>query len=519
MTETIKKTLRDSKAARWTALAIVAFTMLTGYFFTEIISPLKPMLEAQYGWSSGDFGYVTGAYGWFNVFLGMLIIAGIILDRAGIRFSTLTSAVIMVLGAALKYYAVKYMDTETVMTFLGMEFTPQVFGACLGYALFGVGVEFAGITVSRVIVKWFKGKEMALAMGLEMACARLGTFAAMAFAPAIAANTSIPNVILIGGLLLTIGLISFIIYFFMDVKLDKEIASDDLDFSDEKFRFADIGQIIKNPGFWLIAILCVLFYSAVFPFYKYGTDLMFNKFGVPMNNGTLLGFIPKGANIIPSLLPFGTLFLTPLFGNIYDKKGKGATIMMIGAVLLIIAHLVLFIPAMTSTLIAFVAVIIIGIAFSLVPSAMWPSVPKVIPEKLLGTAYALIFFIQNIGLMLVPTLLGKVLEKTNPEVTSAIDMAKDSLSNGIVPDGAQPIIDNMIASGEQIDIANLTSTQIGSIVVKMREGAEPLIAPYDYSTTWMIFVGLSIAALFFAFLLKITDKRKGYGLELPNIEK
>lgn len=519
MTEIIRKTLRDSKAARWTALVIVAFTMLTGYFFTEVISPLKPLLESQYGWSSTAFGYVTGAYGWFNVFLGMLIIAGIVLDKAGIRFSTLTSATIMVIGAFVKFYSIKYLATDTTFSFLGMHFTPQVFGACIGYAIFGVGVEFAGITVSRVIVKWFKGYEMALAMGLEMACARLGTFAAMAFAPTLASAFSIPTVILIGGLLLLIGLISFIIYFFMDVKLDKQTADDDLDFSDEKFKFKDILLVIKNPGFWLIALLCVLFYSAVFPFYKYGTDLMFNKFGVPLNNGTILGFIPKGANIIPALLPFGTLFLTPLFGNIYDKKGKGATIMIIGAFLLVIAHVLLYLPGMTSTFLAFCAVIIIGIAFSLVPSAMWPSVPKIIPEKLLGTAYSLIFFIQNIGLMLVPTFLGRILEKTNPEVTTAISGAKEALSNGIVPEGAQPIIDNMVQAGQQVDVANLSSSQIADIVTAMREGANPIIAPYDYSQTWLLFIALSAIAVIFAFALKFVDKKKGYGLEQPNITK
>lgn len=519
MTDKIRQTLRDSKTARWTALFIVAFTMLCGYLFQEIISPLKPMLEAQYGWTSGEFGLFSGAYAWFNVFLGMLIIVGIILDKMGVRFSSVTSALVMVLGAFIKFYAIKYLATDTHFSVLGIDFTPQLFWACIGYAIFGVGVEFAGITVSRIIVKWFKGKELALAMGLEMACARLGTFIAMAFAPAIAANFSIPNVILIGVSLLTIGLISFIVYVFMDIKLDKQVKEDNLDFSDEKFQLKDIGQIIGNSGFWIIALLCVLFYSAVFPFYKYGTDLMFNKFGVPMDNGMILGFIPKGANIIPSLLPFGTLFLTPLFGNIYDKKGKGATIMIIGAILLIIAHTLLYIPGMTSTFLAFVAVIIIGVAFSLVPSAMWPSVPKIIPEKLLGTAYALIFFIQNIGLWIVPTLLGSTLEKTNPEVTAAIANVKQSLSSGIVPEEAKPIIDNMIAGGQNIDVAHLSSGQIADIVLKMREGVNPAIAPYDYSTTWMIFIGLSIAAVVFAVILKAVDKKNGYGLEKPNIVK
>ncbi|MBN1340101.1 MAG: MFS transporter [Bacteroidales bacterium] len=513
MTEAIRKTLRESKVARWTALGIVAFTMLTGYLFTEILSPLKPMLESELGWSSSDFGYVTGAYGWFNVFLFMLILAGIILDKIGMRISGIAAAVIMVIGAGIKYYSIKYLpDTGTINFFVFDEFktvafTPQVLGACLGYALFGVGVEFAGITVSRVIVKWFKGKELALAMGLEMACARLGTFAAMAFAPVLARNISIPGAILVGAILLCIGLITFIIYFFMDVKLDKEIEGDELKFEEEKFKFSDMGKIFSSYGFWLIAILCVLFYSAVFPFYKYGTDLMFNKYGISM----------EYASYIPSLLPFGTLFLTPFFGNLYDKKGKGASIMILGALMLIVVHVTLFIPSLTSSFVAIAAIILLGIAFSLVPSAMWPSVPKIIQENLLGTAYALIFWIQNIGLWLVPTLLGKVLERTNPDVTIAINNYKESLSSGTIPPEATPVIEQLYSAGKLGNLTEFTSTEISNIIIKLREAGE--IPMYNYTATWRIFVGLSIAAFVFALILKAVDKWKGYGLEKPNIEK
>ncbi|MFZ5941060.1 MAG: MFS transporter [Bacteroidota bacterium] len=505
--EKIKQTLRDSKTARWAALAIVAFTMLTGYLFTEIISPLKPLLESELGWTSSDFGWVTGAYGWFNVFLGMLIIAGIILDRIGIRFSAITSALIMVIGAGIKFYSIRYLSGDQTVHFIFADFKVQVLGAALGYALFGVGVEFAGITVSRVIVKWFKGKEMALAMGLEMACARLGTFAAMAFAPFFARHFSISTAVLIAGLLLVIGLITFIVYYAMDVKLDKEQEGNEPDFSEEKFRLRDIGVIFSSSGFWLIALLCVLFYSAVFPFYKYGTDLMFNKYGVSMDF----------ASYIPSILPFGTLFLTPFFGNLYDRKGKGASIMILGAILLIIVHTVLFIPGLTSKFVAIVAVITLGIGFSLVPSAMWPSVPKIIRENLLGTAYALIFFIQNIGLMVVPTVLGKVLDATNPEVTEKINYYKDLLKAGTPPPETTQVIDTMVAAGKLESNTQFTSTQISNIIIKLREAE--VIPMYNYTTTWTIFVGLSLAALVFAIMLKANDKKKGYGLELPNIKK
>jgi len=480
MTEAIRKTLRDSKAARWTALGILSFTMFAGYLFTEIISPIKPLLESTYGWTSSDFGTVVSAYGWFNVFFFALIFVGILLDKFGIRFSTLSSAAIMVVGALIKYYAFAgTFDHEATM--FGMNL--RVFYASIGYAIFGVGVEFAGITVSKSIVKWFKGKEMALAMGMQVAIARLGSFVPLAFGAKIAKEFSIPSYLLLGVVFLLIGLISFFIYNTMDRKLEKEDAeSSEMD-TDDEFKFSDLGVILTNKAFWYIAILCVLFYGAVFPFYKYGPDLMVNKFGVP----------DDWAGSIPSLVPFGTIFLTPFFGGIYDKKGKGANIMILGAVMLIVVHLIYYLPFITSVYVAIANAILLGIAFSLVPSAMWPSVPKIIPEKQLGSAYATIFYIQNWGLMGIPFLVGKVLDATNPQVVQAIkDLNSKLTAQGLTPDQIQVKITELKAAGEF-----------------------PL---YDYQQTWLIYVGLTFLALIFAFLLKIEDKKKGYGLQLPNIK-
>ncbi len=392
--ETITNTLRDSKAARWTALAVVAFTMLCGYWLTDVMAPLKPMLEKELLWNSSEYGFFTSAYGWFNVFLLMLILGGIILDKMGVRFTGIMATSIMVIGTAIKFWAI---STHTLdgQTILGMK--SQVVIAGLGFATFGVGVETAGITVSKIIVKWFKGKEMALAMGLEMATARIGTTMAMVTSVPIArALHGVSKPILVCLIMLCIGMISFIVYTFMDKKLDKSIADEagrhDSVESEESFSVKDIWYIISNKGWWYIALLCVLFYSAVFPFLKYAADLMVNKFQVD----------PELAGIIPGMLPFGTMILTPLFGNLYDRKGKGASIMILGAVLLIFVHAMYSIPFLRATPIAIVLIIILGIGFSLVPSAMWPSVPKIIPEKQLGTAYALIFWVQNIGLMGVP---------------------------------------------------------------------------------------------------------------------
>ncbi len=404
--EKLRATLRESKTARWVALGIVAFTMLCGYYLTDSMAPLKGLLEGQLEWNSSEYGFFTSAYGWFNVFLLFLIIGGVILDKMGVRFTGLMAASIMVAGAALKYWAVStnMLDGQT-WHILWFDVKAQVMMAALGFAIFGVGIEVAGITVSKIIVKWFKGREMALAMGLEMAMARLGTALALSASLPIAkglGHVSAP--ILLGLILLCIGLISFIIYTFMDKKLDSEQAAYDkanaIVDTEESFKISDIGKIFTNKGWWYIAILCVLFYSAVFPFLKFAQDLMVNKFGVPDNI----------AGTIPALLPFGTILLTPLFGNLYDRKGKGATIMIIGACILIFVHAMFSIPFLNHWIIAIFLTILLGIGFSLVPSAMWPSVPKIIPMKQLGTAYSMIFWVQNWGLMGVPALIGWVLQ-------------------------------------------------------------------------------------------------------------
>jgi len=464
MTEMIRKSLRDSKTARWVALGVVAFTMLTGYYLTDVIAPLKGLLEGKLGWDSSDFGFFNSAYGWFNVFLLMLIIGGIILDKMGVRFTGLMAAIVMVSGTALKYWAVSTTTLDGQMWhILWFDVKAQVFMAALGFAIFAVGIEVAGITVSKIIVKWFKGKELALAMGLEMATARLGTALALSTSVPIARAFGFIDVsrpILVCLIMLCIGLISYIVYCFMDKKLEEsENLLDEPASDEEAFKIMDIFKIITNKGWWYIAILCVLFYSAVFPFLKYASDLMVNKFGVSESL----------AGSIPAMLPFGTILLTPFFGSLYDRKGKGATIMIIGSLLLILVHALFSIPFLNNWMFSIVLIMVLGVGFSLVPSAMWPSVPKIIPENQLGTAYALIFWVQNWGLMGVPALIGWVLEKY-------------CITGQVVRDG-------------------LT------------------VNTYNYTLPMMIFTGFGVLALIFAFLLKIEDKKKGYGLELPNISK
>jgi len=455
MTEQIINTLKDSSLARWTTLLLVSLACFTGYLFSEIISPLKTIIEkSSLGWSSTEFGIVVSAYGWFNVFFAMLIIVGILLDKFGIRLSAIASAITMIVGAGIKYYAfVGDFSSDTII--LGIN--TRVFLAAFGYALFGVGIEYAGIVATKAIVKWFKGKELALAFGVSTSIARLGSAIPLFFGAKIAKIFSVPTTFLFGLLLLIIALVSFIAYNIMDKKLDSQVALES-DSEEDIFKFSDLKVILLNRGFWYIAVLCVLFYSAVFPFYKYGPDLMVNKFNIS----------ETWAGVIPSLVPFGTIFLTPLFGSIYDKKGKGASIMILGSFVLVIVHVIYFLPFITSMWIAAFNAILLGIGFSLVPAAMWPSVPKIIPEKQLGTAFAIIFWIQNWGLMGIPFAVGVVLDNLNPGVAEGL------------------------SAGEAVK--------------------------YDYTETWLIFVGLTVLAVVFAFLLKAEDKKKGYGLEMPNIK-
>lgn len=457
MTEIIRQKLSDSKAARFMVLGVVALTMFCGYFITDVMAPLKPLLESEFGWGSSDYGFFTSAYGWFNVFFLMLIFGGIILDKMGVRFTGLGACILMILGCGLKYYAVAF-GTGMEGTLLGVN--TQVMLASLGFAVFGVGVEIAGITVTKVIVRWFTGHEIALAMGLQVSVARIGTTLALSAAFPMAKyfeNISAP--ILFGLALLCVGLIAYLVFCVMDKKLDASMVNTNEEPA-EPFKISDILFIIKNRGFWLIALLCVLFYSAVFPFLKYAVDLMINKYNIE----------PEFAGNIPAILPFGAILLTPLFGGIYDKIGKGATIMSIGALLLIVVHFLFAAPFLNYWWFATALMVVLGIAFSLVPSAMWPSVPKIIPQNKIGTAYALIFWVQNWGLMGVPYLIGVVLEK-------------------------YCIVGSRIAeSGNEVPV-------------------------YDYTVPMIIFTSFGVLALLVAFLLKREDKKKGYGLEQPNIKK
>lgn len=574
MVEKMQSLLRDSKAARWSALLIVSFTMFAGYYLADVLAPLKGLLEGQLKWDSSEYGFVTGAYGWFNVFLFFLIIGGIILDKKGARFSGKMSTMLMVFGTLIKYWAVSTRSLDGIIWDLPIFgiVKAQVMLAAVGYAIFAVGVEVAGITVSKIIVKWFKGHEMALAMGMQLAIARLGTALALATSLPIALSfNDVSAPVLVCLIMLCIGLVAFFIYSVRDKKLDAQIVVDNAEKNaqaEEEFRIKDILSIIKNKGWWYIAILCVLFYSAVFPFLKYATELMIQKFHVN----------EYWAGTIPALLPFGTILLTPLFGNMYDRRGKGASIMILGSLIIILVHLLFSVPFLNHWIIAFILVIVLGIGFSLVPSAMWPSVPKVVPERQLGTAFSLIFWVQNWGLMGVPILIGWIVEKycfigyfsligtgfitsqgdqitnvvtqdkkvyeiSEVGVLSRIDTVYQVMAVNVLPDGRMSSIvtsvkdtvnsdffssQSLVVSDNNsllVELPKYTYGEMGTVLQFRNSNNQPvqkfhkIISFYNYTIPMMIFAGFGILAIIFAFLLKREDKKKGYGLELPNITK
>ena len=471
MVETFQKKLSDSAAWRWTALVLLASAMFFGYIFVDILSPLKDLLQTQRGWDSVAFGHYAGSEPFLNVFVFFLIFAGIILDKMGVRFTAILSGSVMVLGAAINWYAVTdsfeasglrtFMDGILNLPSSWWNVTPWYEGmpasaklAAIGFMVFGCGTEMAGITVSRGIVKWFTGHEMALAMGVEMAIARVGVAVVMLGAPVLAhiAPVSVSRPVAFSLALLCIGLMCFIAYGFMDKKLDAQGVKEE---KDEPFKVRDIGKILSLRMFWIVALLCVLYYSAIFPFQKYAINMLQCD----------LGFTAAQAGLVFFVFPLGAAAITPFLGNFLDHKGKGASMMILGAILMIACHLTFafVVPATQSVIITYIAIILLGISFSLVPAAMWPSVPKLIDNKLLGSAYALIFWIQNIGLYAFPMIIGSVLAACNPGVNDPTKL--------------------------------------------------------DYTIPMCLFASLGVLALFLGIYLKVLDKKGGYGLEEPNIKE
>ena len=447
--------MNDSPVARWSVLILVALMMFFAYMFVDAMSPLKSLVESSLGWNSGVFGTYAASEYILNV-CGILIIAGVILDKLGVRFSGVLSAGLMVLGAAIKFVGGSdWFQTTQFAQWLGswwVEMPASAKMASLGFMIFGCGCEMEGTNVSKILAKWFKGKEMALAMGLEMAIARLGVFGAMWIAPAISNKFGASIMAPVGfcAALLVIGLINFIIFGIMDRKFDSQLVEAGLATEEkspeDEFHVSDLGAIFKSKMFWIVALLCVLYYSAIFPFQRYATNFIEETLSIPND---------EAAHLF-SFFPVLAMVLTPLLGMFLDRVGKGASMLMAGACVMIVCHLsfAFLLPVLPYKWFATLLIVVLGVSFSLVPAALWPSVPKIIDEKILGSAYCLIFWVQNIGLCLVPVLIGNLREAT------------------------------------------------GGYLVPM-----------------IVFAAFGVLAFVFSLLLKKEDKKKGYGLELPNIQK
>lgn len=473
MSEKIQQLMNDKPALRWTALILIALAMFFGYMFVDVMSPLQALVEKQRGWTPGIFGTYASAEYILNV-CGFLIIAGVILDKMGVRFTGILSTSMMFCGAAIKYIGVSdWFQGTAFCDWLGTWWVAMPGSAkmaALGFMIFGCGCEMAGTTVSKAIAKWFKGKEMALAMGIEMAIARVGVFAIFSISPIIASKMgTIAAPVGFCTVLLLIGVINFIAFSVMDKKFDAQLAAvgeaSEEEASDEEFHIKDLGKIFSSLSFWVVALLCVLYYSAIFPFQRYGANML---------QCNLNGITPEAAANIFRWFPIGAAVITPFLGNFLDRKGKGATMLIYGALLLIVCHLVFafLLPATHSSLLAYATIVILGVSFALVPAALWPSVPKIIDEKILGSAYCLIFWVQNIGLCFVPKLIGSVLESSN-KANEAVIAAKAA-------------------------------------------GAE--FIPYNYTIPLIIFACFGIAALLIALYLKALDSKRHLGLEEPNIK-
>ena len=550
-TGSVTTSLRDNPAVRWAALLLLALAMFCSYIFMDILSPVKELLEQTRGWDSDTFGTYAGAETFLNVFIFFLIFAGIILDKMGVRFTALLSGGVMLMGAAINWYAVTdafagsglntwftdHLNYVPGLHELGVSpFTATMPAsakfAALGFMIFGCGAEMAGITVSRGIVKWFKGKEMALAMGSEMALARLGVATVMIFSPFFAklgGDIQVSRAVAFGFVMLCIAMMMFVVYFFMDRKLDAQTG--EAEEKDDPFRISDLGKVLSSGVFWVVALLCVLYYSAIFPFQKYAVNMLqcniafetlpedsfwhsttvtvlqylvmlvvavtafMSNFAKRKDLSSLylciavvgligycvMAYERQSAESIFAVFPLLAVGITPILGNYLDNKGKGATMLIFGSLLLIICHLTFafVLPQFKGNnvggvIVAFATILVLGASFSLVPAALWPSVPKLVDSKVIGSAYALIFWIQNIGLWLFPLLIGKILTATNQDIAKA------------VADGT------------------------------MRP--EEASVSYDYTYALAMLAVLGVCALLFGFVLKAIDKKRGYGLELPNKE-
>ena len=396
MTASSRKSL--SWGACWIALACLVVPMFASYYFDDMFSSISYLFQdadlTELHWNENDYGRYTSGYSVLCIF-GGLALFGILLDKWGVRVAGTLYVGMMILGAGAVTYALLSGQKSSAML------------AYAGCMVFGLGSEMAGTVVNRSIGRWFKDGPMALAMGLHLAIARLGTAFALVVSPKLVvqqadhvyglAETARPAMLGMG--LMALGLILWAVFVALDAKRFPKAGGKTA--KEDAFRFKDLFKVLGNKNFWLLGLLCVLFYSSIVAFKKFAGAILIPRFGVPAQD----------AGWMVSMLPFSTVIFAPLFGLMVDKVGKGTRWMILGSILALAAHLLLAFAPSGVPFWGYLSMAFLGFGYSLVPAAMWPSVPKIVPDRILGTTFALIYWVQNLGLLVFKRLAGSILDK------------------------------------------------------------------------------------------------------------
>lgn len=400
-----KKTENDGYLKyRWVIMLLISVALFGSYLAYDSMGPIAPMLKKDLGFSGNDIGLLYGIYSLPNII--MVFLGGIVFDRIGSRKACILFAGVMFLGTLITALAPGFSFEIPLLSSLVPN--KVLLMMLIGRFLFGIGSESLIIAQSAIIARWFGTKEMALAFGLNLTVSRLGTVAAFFSFGYIAERAmSIHPVLWAACIFCLVSVISALVYAFSESAVYRKYGVTAYDEAQDKVTLSQIRNFL--PGFWYISVLCFLFYSCVFPFTAFATDFFHIKWGLSQDMASKIA----GIHMVFSMI------LTPVFGLAVDKKGRRASMMALGTFLLIPVFLLLAFTGLTP----WIAMSVLGLAFSLFPAAMWPSVPLVADEKILGTAYGLISLIQNTGLFLFPLIIGNIYDRAGSYTPAIVFLA------------------------------------------------------------------------------------------------